>query len=182
LSKARRMTPLPDRSPSNCSPKLTLASTSVFRLRCTMSISHARRSISRSAMATAIGQDLMPPSLAPKSCLRRAAQSCCRAASASTNRLTFSLAQPVHELFGGKVRRSRDRQDASALALLQPLGAGGDAIQCITDHDEVVPPRLCETSQTLASAVWTTYLESRGSYTRVSRQEQQHASLPLAPE
>ena len=44
------------------------------------------------------------------------------------------MTEPVHEPFGGKIRRGADGQHAGILALQQPLGADRNAVQRIA-HD-----------------------------------------------
>jgi hypothetical protein len=52
------------------------------------------------------------------------------------------MAEPVHEPLGGEVRRGADGKNARALPLQKPLGAYGDAVQCIAYDVEIVPARF----------------------------------------
>ncbi len=62
------------------------------------------------------------------------------------------MTEPVHQPFGGKIRRGADRQNAGVLPLEQPLGADGDAIQRVPHDGEIVAARLGD-NETLALAV-----------------------------
>ena len=46
-------------------------------------------------------------------------------------------AEPMHQPFGGKIRRRADGQNAGGLALDEALGAHRDPVQCIADHREI---------------------------------------------
>ena len=48
------------------------------------------------------------------------------------------MAEPVHQPFGGEVRRGRDREHAGVLPLQQPLGADGDAVERVAHDGEIV--------------------------------------------
>jgi hypothetical protein len=52
------------------------------------------------------------------------------------------VAEPVHQPLGGEVRRGADGKNARALPLQKPLGAYGDAVQCIAYDVEIVPARF----------------------------------------
>jgi hypothetical protein len=46
-------------------------------------------------------------------------------------------AKPVHQPFGGKIRRCADRQNTGALTLHQAFGAERDPIQCVAHHRKI---------------------------------------------
>ena len=70
------------------------------------------------------------------------------------------MAEPMHQPFGGKVRRGRHREHAGVLPLQQPLGADGDAVERVAHDGEIVAPGLGD-DQALALAVEQFYRKLR---------------------
>ena len=52
------------------------------------------------------------------------------------------MAEPMHQPFGGKIRRRADREHACVLPLQQPLGADGNAVERVAHDGEIVAARL----------------------------------------
>jgi hypothetical protein len=59
--------------------------------------------------------------------------------------------QTMHQPIRREIRRSADRESASTSPLHRWLGAGGDAVERLPDHHEVLAPSLGD-FQTLARA------------------------------
>src|SRR5215472_1401882 len=66
--------------------------------------------------------------------------------------LLGKVAEPMHQPFGSKVRRSADSENACVLPLQQPLGANRNPIQRVAYDREVVPACFCN-DEPLALAV-----------------------------
>ena len=62
------------------------------------------------------------------------------------------VTEPVHQPFGGKIRRSADGEHAGVLPLQQPLRADGDAVERVAHDGEIVAACLGD-DETLALAV-----------------------------
>ena len=52
------------------------------------------------------------------------------------------MAEPMHQPFGGEIRRSADGEDAGVLTLQKPLGADGDTVQRVAHDVEIVAARF----------------------------------------
>ena len=48
------------------------------------------------------------------------------------------MAEPMHQPFGGEIRRSADGENAGVLTLQKPLGADGDTVQRVAHDGEIV--------------------------------------------
>ncbi len=48
------------------------------------------------------------------------------------------MAKPMHQPFGGKVRRGRDRKHAGVLPLQEPLSAHRDAVERVAHDGQIV--------------------------------------------
>src|SRR5215212_1498749 len=68
------------------------------------------------------------------------------------------MAEPVHQPFGGEVRRGGYREHAGVLSLQEPLGAHGDAVKRVADNREIVTSGLGD-DQALALAIKKFYCE-----------------------
>jgi len=66
------------------------------------------------------------------------------------------MAEPVHQPFGGKVWRRRNREHAGVLPLQQPLGADGDTVERVAHDGKIVAPGFGD-DQALALAIEQLY-------------------------
>ncbi len=76
----------------------------------------------------------------------------CRNAQVDAGVRFGKMPEPVHQPFGGEVRRRADRQNTGILPLEQPFGAERDPVERIADDGQIVAARLGD-DKALAFAV-----------------------------